>query len=246
MTHRRITSRADCGSEMQLYLTDEEALALLDLLNTALEGNGCPVSPRIRTLRGTLAKLGSMTLVLEERRRVKAEVVEAAEAEIDRQELERELRSGPSEGGRDRRELERELWWSGPEGAAAAWGQVDAGLRTERARLDRLREGLPADPLDAPSWASELCGAAAKWWAWESVRLRGDRDGGRTWAALEAAEADLRETLTRGSAGGGDPAHGGLMAVALDLVLRELDKLIGAHRAAVAGLYARAHRAGFA
>jgi hypothetical protein len=60
------------------------------------------------------------------------------------------------------------------------------------------------------------------------------------------AEADLRERLTRGSDGGGDPAHGGLMAVALDLVLGELGQLVGAHRAAVAGLYARAHRAGIA
>jgi hypothetical protein len=231
---------------MQLDLTDEETLALLDLLNTTLEGDRYPVSRRIRTLRGTLAKLGPMARVLEERRRVKAEAVEAAEAEIDRRELERELRSGLSEGGRDRQGLERELRWSGPGGAAAAWGQVDAGLLAERASLDRLRDGLPADPLDAPSWASELCGAAAKWWAWESVRLRGEGDGGRTWAALEAAEADLRERLARGSASGGDPAHGGRMAVALELVLGELGELVGAHRAAVAGLYARAHRAGFA
>jgi len=34
--------------------------------------------------------------------------------------------------------------------------------------------------------------------------------------------------------------------VALDPVLRELDELVGAHRAAVAALYARAHRAGTA
>lgn len=81
---------------------------------------------------------------------------------------------------------------------------------------------------------------------WPRGRRSGAGDGGWTWAALEAAEADLRERLAQGSASGGDPAHGGLMAVALDLTLGELDELVGAYRAVVDGLYARAHRAGFA
>jgi hypothetical protein len=235
---------------MQLNLTDEETLALLDLLNTTVRDHRYSVSPRIRTLRGALAKLRPMARVLEESRRVKAEAVGAAAAELDRRELERELRSVPTRGEFDRELLEPELWRSGPEGAAAAWERVDAGLRVERAGLDRLRNELPADAFDAPSWASELCGTAAEWWAWEAVRLHGERDGGWTWAALEAAEADLRERLAPGGDGRGDPTHGGLMAdcwtVALDPVLRELDELVGAHRAAVAALYAWAHRAGIA
>ena len=94
--------------------------------------------------------------------------------------------------------IERELRRSGPEGAAAAWGQVDAGLRAERANLDCLCDWVPADPFDALSWASELCGTAARWWAWEAIRLHGEGDGGRTWAALEAAKADLREGASPG------------------------------------------------
>jgi hypothetical protein len=234
----------------KLYLTDEETLALLDLLNATVQDHRYPVSPHIRTLRGTLKKLRPMAQVLEESKRVKAEAVGANAAELDRRELERELRSEPTRGELDRERLERELWRSGPEAAAAAWERVDAVLRVERAGLDRLRDELPADPFDAPSWASELCGTAARWWAWEAIRLRGEGDGGRTWAALKAAEADLRERLAPGRDGRGDPTHGGLMAdcwtVALDLVLRELDEFVGAHGAAVAALYARARRSGIA
>jgi len=148
----------------------------------------------------------------------------------------------------DREVLERELRQSGPEGAAAAWGLVDAGLRAERANLDCLRDGLLlADLSEAPSWASELCGVAVRWWAWEIVRRYGEADGGRTWAALEAAMADLRERRAGGGDDRGNPAHDALTAdswrVALDLVLRELDGFVGAHRAAITAVYARAHRA---
>jgi hypothetical protein len=233
---------------MQLDLTEEETLALLELLNTTVDGGYYPVSARIRTLRGMLAKLGPVARVLEESRR--AEAVGAAEAELDRRELERELRAVPTGGELDREVLERELLRSGPEGAAGAWERVDARLCAERTDLDRLRDELPADPLDALSWASELCEATARWRAWEAVSLRGEGDGGRTWAALQAAEADLRERLARSRNDRGDPAHGGLIAdcwtVALDLVLREVSKLVGAHSAAVAALYARAHRAAIA
>ena len=116
---------------MQLNLSDEETLVLRDLLNTTIEGDRRS-RPRIQMLRGTLAKLGPMDRSLEDRKRVKAEGLGAA-AELDRRELERELRSVPARSEFDREVLERELQRSGPEGAAAAWGQVDAGLRTERA-----------------------------------------------------------------------------------------------------------------
>ena len=59
----------------KLNLTDEETLALLDLLNTTVQDHRYPVSPHIRTLRGTLAKLRPMVQVLEEGKRVKAEAV---------------------------------------------------------------------------------------------------------------------------------------------------------------------------
>ena len=235
---------------MQLNLTDKEVLALSDLLNTTIEGDRHPGSPRIQTLRGTFAKLGPMTRVLENRKHVKAEGVGAPATELDRRELEHELRSAPNRGEFDREVLERELRQSGPEGAAAAWGQVDAGLRAERANFECLRDRLLADPFDAPSWASEMCGVAVRWWAWETVRLYGEADGGRTWAALEAARADLRERLAGGRDDRGNPAHDALTAdswrVALDLVLRELDGFVGAHRAAIAAVYARAHHAGIA
>ena len=235
---------------MQLNLTDKEVLALSDLLNTTIEGDRHPGSPRIQTLRGTFAKLGPMTRVLENRKHVKAEGVGAAAAELDRRDLELQLRSAPTRGEFDREVLERELRQSGPEGAAAAWGLVDAGLRAERANLDCLRDGLLTDPSDAPSWASELCGVAVRWWAWEIVRRHGEADGGRTWAALEAAMADLRERRAGGGDDRGNPAHDALTAdswrVALDLVLRELDGFVGAHRAAIAAVYARARRAGIA
>jgi hypothetical protein len=235
---------------MKLKLTDEETLALLDLLNMTVEGGRYPVSARVRTLRGMLAKLGPMARVLEESRRATEEAVGAAEAELDRRELERELRAVPTGGELDRQVLERELLRSGPEGAAVAWERVDARLCAERAGLDSLRDELPADPLNALSWASELCEATARWRAWEAIRLHGEGDGGRTWAALQAAEADLRERLARSRNGRGDPAHGGLIAdcwtVALDLVLGEVSKLVDAHRAAVTALYARADRAGIA
>jgi hypothetical protein len=101
---------------------------------------------------------------------VKAEAVAAAEAELDRRELERELRAVPTGGELDREVLERELLRSGPEGATVAWELVDARLSAERASLERLCHELPADPLDALSWASELCEAAAKWRAWKPSR----------------------------------------------------------------------------
>ena len=235
---------------MQLDLTEEETLALLDLLNTTVEGGRYPVLARIRTLRGTLAKLGPMAQMPEKSRRVNAEAVGTAEAELDRRELERELRAVPTGGELDREVLERQLLRSGPEGAAVAWERVDARLSAERAGLDRLCDELPADPLDALSWASEVCEAAARWRVWETVRLRGEGDMRRTWAALQAAEADLRERLARSRNGRGDLTHGSLIAdcwtVALDLVLGELNKLVGDHRAAVDALYARARRAGIA
>jgi hypothetical protein len=54
--------------------------------------------------------------------------------------------------------------------------RVDAGLRAERAGLDRIRDALPTDPLDALSWASERCKTAARWRAWETVRRQGVLD----------------------------------------------------------------------
>jgi hypothetical protein len=42
---------------MQLELTDEEAAALLRLLNRAIEDDRYPLSPRIRVLRHIRAKL---------------------------------------------------------------------------------------------------------------------------------------------------------------------------------------------
>jgi hypothetical protein len=47
---------------MQLDLTEAETLALADLLNTTVEGDFYPVSPRIRMLRATLAKLGKRSV----------------------------------------------------------------------------------------------------------------------------------------------------------------------------------------
>ena len=44
-------------SGMRLELTDEEAAALLRLLNRAVEDDRYPLSPRIRTLRHIRAKL---------------------------------------------------------------------------------------------------------------------------------------------------------------------------------------------
>jgi hypothetical protein len=45
---------------MDLDLTDEETLALLNLLTEAIEADRYPLSPRIQTLRGVLAKFGPM------------------------------------------------------------------------------------------------------------------------------------------------------------------------------------------
>jgi hypothetical protein len=45
---------------MQLDLTDEETRALLNLLMEANEADRYPLSPRIRLLRGILAKFGPM------------------------------------------------------------------------------------------------------------------------------------------------------------------------------------------
>jgi hypothetical protein len=41
---------------MRLDLTDDEAAALLGLLNRAIEDNRYPLSPRVRTLRSIRAK----------------------------------------------------------------------------------------------------------------------------------------------------------------------------------------------
>jgi len=45
---------------MQLDLTEEETRALVTLLTATIENDRYPFSPRIRTLRGILAKLASM------------------------------------------------------------------------------------------------------------------------------------------------------------------------------------------
>jgi hypothetical protein len=45
---------------MQLGLTEEETLVLLNLLTETIEVDRYPFSPRIRTLRGILAKFGPM------------------------------------------------------------------------------------------------------------------------------------------------------------------------------------------
>jgi hypothetical protein len=45
---------------MQLDLTDEETLALLNLLTETIESDRYPLSPRIRVLRGVLSKFGPM------------------------------------------------------------------------------------------------------------------------------------------------------------------------------------------
>ena len=239
-----------CGGEMKLDLSEEEALALCDLLDTAVQADNYPLSPRAQTLRDTGAKLFPMVRALEESRRVKAEAVAAPEAELDRRELERELRAVPIQGELDREMLERELRQSGPDGAAAAWETVDAKLRVERAGLGRRRDELPEDPLNALLWASELYEAAARWWAWEVVRSRAQGTMNRTWATLQAAEGDLRERLACSRNGRGNPALGGLKpgyrTVALDLVLGEVRELVSVHHDAVAALYARASHAGIA
>jgi hypothetical protein len=43
---------------MQLDLTEEETRALLNLLTETIENDRYPISPRIQTLRGILAKFG--------------------------------------------------------------------------------------------------------------------------------------------------------------------------------------------
>jgi hypothetical protein len=45
------------GSRMQLELTDDEAAALLRLLNQTIADDRFPLSPRIKTLRAIRAKL---------------------------------------------------------------------------------------------------------------------------------------------------------------------------------------------
>ena len=52
---------------MQLDLTDEEILALLNLLTEMIEADRYPLSPRIRVLRGILHKFGPMGPAPEER-----------------------------------------------------------------------------------------------------------------------------------------------------------------------------------
>ena len=101
---------------MQLDLTEEEARALADLLNTTVEGDTYQGSRCVRMFRTTLAKLVLMMRVLEEGKRVAAEAAGAAVAELDRQELERELRAVSTNGEFDRQALEPELQWCGLEG----------------------------------------------------------------------------------------------------------------------------------
>src|SRR6516225_2273 len=113
---------------MLLDLTDEETLALHDLLNTTIETARYPVSPRIRMLRGTLTKLRLTARVLERRTPVKAEAVGAAAAELDRRELARELQSVPTGGDLNRQVLERQLCefraGGGRDGVAAGGGRA--------------------------------------------------------------------------------------------------------------------------
>lgn len=45
---------------MQIDLSDEEAAALLALLNRTIENDRYPLSPRIQILRGILAKLAAV------------------------------------------------------------------------------------------------------------------------------------------------------------------------------------------
>jgi hypothetical protein len=45
---------------MHLDLSDEETLALLNLLTRTIENDRYPLSPRVQTLRGILAKFGPM------------------------------------------------------------------------------------------------------------------------------------------------------------------------------------------
>jgi hypothetical protein len=45
---------------VRLDLTDEETLALLNLLTETIENDRYPLSPRIRALRGILTKFGPM------------------------------------------------------------------------------------------------------------------------------------------------------------------------------------------
>ena len=76
----------------------------------------------------------------------------AAAAELDRRELELQLRSAPTGGEFDREVLARELRQSGPEGAATAWGLVDAVMylvRTITERGKRLTLALAVRAADA-------------------------------------------------------------------------------------------------
>jgi hypothetical protein len=45
---------------MHLDLSDEETLALLNLLTDTIENDRYPLSPRVQMLRGILAKFGPM------------------------------------------------------------------------------------------------------------------------------------------------------------------------------------------
>ena len=45
---------------MRLDLSDEETSALLNLLTATIENDRYPLSPRIQTLRGILAKFGPL------------------------------------------------------------------------------------------------------------------------------------------------------------------------------------------
>jgi len=46
---------------MHLDLSDEETFALLNLLTETIESDRYPLSPRIQTFRGILAKFGPIT-----------------------------------------------------------------------------------------------------------------------------------------------------------------------------------------
>jgi hypothetical protein len=54
--HRKSGSQSLLEREMQLDLTDEEAAALVSLLNRAIDDDRYPLSPRVRMLRSIRAK----------------------------------------------------------------------------------------------------------------------------------------------------------------------------------------------
>ena len=52
--------RSACADANYLDLSDEETLALLNLLTQTIDNDRYPLPPRIQTLRGILAKFGPM------------------------------------------------------------------------------------------------------------------------------------------------------------------------------------------